>query len=294
MNKINYKNYNLYHYTSLSTLISIIQNKTIRLTDYRFLNDKQELNYAINRLKKIAVEKNTAFSQKLINVLNDIASGSMHLLVFDESTDRPTKCTDGTNILKIKKYDMRYYVLSLSEKCDDLSMWQMYAKSGCCIKFNSQSLLEYFHDIRDRHFLNGINNICYGKIKYDESFDQQIYNSMQEIYQMSKLDTNLYEIVWNWCILNKCNSFAYEKEFRVAIPFSSENLMEGESYKFIINDKYIKPQIEFNNFPIDNVIEEIVISPYLIAELTKLGIEELLKSEKINNTAIRISNLKIQ
>ena len=287
MEKINYGNYNLYHYTSLSTLLAIIQNKTIRLSDYRFLNDKQELNYTIEKLRKMVQNQNDVFSRKLANVLNDIAIGKM-VLPAEE------KRMDDAVFLRNKKYDLSYYVLSLSEKCDDLAMWQMYAKLGCCIKFNSQILLEYFHDIRDRHFLKGIINICYGEILYDEGFDQHIFNIMQAENQISKMDTNLYDLAWRLCLLNKCNSFAYEKEFRVAIPFSSEYLMERENYKFIINDNFIKPQIEFNDFPVDNVIEEIVISPYLNAELTQMGIEELLKSEKIENVTIRHSDIQIR
>ena len=33
----------LYHYTTLDSLLSIVKNKTLRLTDYRFLNDKSEI-----------------------------------------------------------------------------------------------------------------------------------------------------------------------------------------------------------------------------------------------------------
>ena len=40
---VKYEVEQLYHYTSLNTLHAILQNKTIRLTDYRFLNDMQEL-----------------------------------------------------------------------------------------------------------------------------------------------------------------------------------------------------------------------------------------------------------
>lgn len=44
--KIQYEDIDLYHYTSLASLFAILQNETIRLTDYRFLNDTQELSYA--------------------------------------------------------------------------------------------------------------------------------------------------------------------------------------------------------------------------------------------------------
>ena len=49
---VKYEVEQLYHYTSLNTLHAILQNKTIRLTDYRFLNDMQELFFATEKLKK--------------------------------------------------------------------------------------------------------------------------------------------------------------------------------------------------------------------------------------------------
>ena len=204
------------------------------------------------------------------------------------------KRTDNTVFLTNKKYDMSYYVLSLSENCDDLAMWQMYAKSGCCIKFNSQNLLKFFHNIRDKHFLYGMYNICYGQIQYDENLEREAYDLLQMENQKSKLEINLYDFIWRWCLLNKCNSFTYEKEFRIAIPYSPEFSMNGESYKFIIRDNYIKPQIEFNDFPVADVIEEIIISPYINTQLTKMGILELLKSENMYNTSVCFSNIQIQ
>ena len=51
--KINYENVNLYHYTTLDGLYGIVSNKTIRLTDYRFLNDKKELVHSIDFLETI-------------------------------------------------------------------------------------------------------------------------------------------------------------------------------------------------------------------------------------------------
>ena len=41
--------------------------------------------------------------------------------------------------------------------------------------------------------------------------------------QISNLDTNLYDKAWQWCLLNKCNSFAYEKEFRIAYHKEKKN-----------------------------------------------------------------------
>ena len=38
----------LYHYTSADALKSIIENKTIRFSDYRFVNDINESNFILS------------------------------------------------------------------------------------------------------------------------------------------------------------------------------------------------------------------------------------------------------
>ena len=64
----------LYHYTSAGGLKSIIENKTIRFGDYRFLNDIDEIEYG----KKV-------FRQALDELRND-ASGSDRILHADSKS----------------------------------------------------------------------------------------------------------------------------------------------------------------------------------------------------------------
>lgn len=61
---IKYEVEQLYHYTSLNTLHAILQNKTIRLTDYRFLNDMQELFFATEKLKNTFKEIRLLMKEK--------------------------------------------------------------------------------------------------------------------------------------------------------------------------------------------------------------------------------------
>lgn len=46
----------MYHYTDLNAAKSIIENSTIRLTDIRFLNDKNEFNQGLEILKAAMCE----------------------------------------------------------------------------------------------------------------------------------------------------------------------------------------------------------------------------------------------
>ena len=75
---IKYEVEQLYHYTSLNTLHAILQNKTIRLTDYRFLNDMQELFFATEKLKKY-IQGNPTINEReeLLTAVQNIESGKI-------------------------------------------------------------------------------------------------------------------------------------------------------------------------------------------------------------------------
>ena len=51
----------LYHYTSADGLKSIIENKTIRFSDYRFLNDIDELEYGKKIFKQILFSNSSIY-----------------------------------------------------------------------------------------------------------------------------------------------------------------------------------------------------------------------------------------
>ena len=76
--KIQYPKIDLYHYTSIGSLFSILQNETIRLTDYRFLNDTQELSYALDWLKDyLAPKAEEEFGKKALTAVDNIEHGKM-------------------------------------------------------------------------------------------------------------------------------------------------------------------------------------------------------------------------
>lgn len=161
MAEIQYPKIDLYHYTSIGSLFSILQNETIRLTDYRFLNDTQELSYALNWLKDyLAPKDEEEFGKKVLTAIDNVEHGKM---------ERIKSVSDGSPYMQRYLCDIHYYILSLSRRYDDLAMWRMYAKDGCCIKFNSQKLKEFFYGFRDANFDNGLMNPIDGKIQYEIS-----------------------------------------------------------------------------------------------------------------------------
>lgn len=52
--------------------------------------------------------------------------------------------------------------------------------------------------------------------------------------------------------------------------------------------------MEFQNFPINNIIEEIMISPYNKSELAEIGLKEFLYKNKLEQIKIRKSEIKIR
>lgn len=282
---IKYEVEQLYHYTSLNTLHAILQNKTIRLTDYRFLNDMQELFFATEKLKKY-IQGNPTINEReeLLTAVQNIESGKI-------SKSKTVGYLGDKILISPLLSDTNYYVLSLSNARDNIAMWKMYAPEGCCMKFNSQKLFEFFYSFRDEHLPQGLTNIIRGQVHYGD--DQQ----MSHMVNFMSSDINKLMIYYNilqYCLLQKDKAFAYEQEYRIALPFESEYLDDSCSREFIISETLIKPQIEFKNFPISEILEEVIISPFVKSELTHMGVQELLKANGISPDIVLKSNILIR
>lgn len=283
MAEIQYPKIDLYHYTSIGSLFSILQNETIRLTDYRFLNDTQELSYALNWLKDyLAPKDEEEFGKKVLTAIDNVEHGKM---------ERIKSVSDGSPYMQRYLCDIHYYILSLSRRYDDLAMWRMYAKDGCCIKFNSQKLKEFFYGFRDANFDNGLMNPIDGKIQYEIS--EELKKAINFHYNL-KNELMLYDDILRFCLLVKSPSFSFEHEYRMGIPFEDQYLGKNCSKEFSLSGTTIRPQLELKNFPIKDIIEEITISPFVTSELTKIGIQELLISKGISPDVVRLSQISIR
>lgn len=281
--KIQYPKIDLYHYTSIGSLFSILQNETIRLTDYRFLNDTQELSYALNWLKDyLAPKDEEEFGKKVLTAIGNIEHGKM---------ERIKSVGGGSPYMQRCLCDIHYYVLSLSRRYDELPMWRMYAKDGCCIKFNSQKLKEFFYGFRDANLGKGLMNPVDGEIQYE--INEELKNSIIFHYNL-KNELMLYDDIVRFCLLVKSPSFSFEHEYRMGIPFEDQYLGENCSKEFSLSGTTIRPQLELKNFPVRDIIEEITISPFVTSELTKIGIQELLISKGISPDVVRLSQISIR
>lgn len=281
--KIQYPKIDLYHYTSIGSLFSILQNETIRLTDYRFLNDTKELSYALDWLKDcLAPKAEEEFGKKVLTAIGNIEHGKM---------ERIKSVGGGSPYMQRCLCDIHYYVLSLSRRYDELPMWRMYAKDGCCIKFNSQKLKEFFYGFRDANLGKGLMNPVDGEIQYE--INEELKNSIIFHYNQ-KNELMLYDDIVRFCLLFKSPSFSFEHEYRMGIPFEDQYLGENCSKEFSLSGTTIRPQLELKNFPIRDIIEDITISPFVTSELTKIGIQELLISKGISPDVVKLSQISIR
>ena len=64
--------------------------------------------------------------------------------------------------------------------------------------------------------------------------------------------------------------------------------------EFTLVGNTIRPQLELKKFPVADVIEEITISPFVTSELTKIGLQELLKSKNMSPDIVKQSSIKIR
>ena len=283
MAKIQYPQIDLYHYTSIGSLFSILQNETIRLTDYRFLNDTQELSYALNWLKDyLAPKAEEEFGKKVLTAIDNVEHGKI---------ERIKSISDGSPYMQRYLCDIHYYILSLSRRYDDLAMWRMYAKDGCCIKFNSQKLKEFFYGFRDANLEKGLMNLIDGEVEYE--IKESTRHAINYFYSI-KNELMIYDEILMFCLLFKSPSFSFEHEYRMGIPFEDQYLGENCSKEFLLSGTTIRPQLELKNFPIRDIIEEITISPFVTSELTKIGIQELLISKGISPDVVRLSQISIR
>lgn len=113
----------LYHYTSKESFLGIIKNKTLWASEILFMNDIKESKIPFEIFQNLINEKRNSDIKKKIEDVQNVKN----INLFDFY-----KTFEGFNI----------YVISFSEKENDLNQWRIYGEngSGCCLEFNANEL----------------------------------------------------------------------------------------------------------------------------------------------------------
>ncbi|EHK9018643.1 DUF2971 domain-containing protein [Vibrio vulnificus] len=263
----------VYHYTSLEALISIIENRSVWMTDYEYLNDRQELNHGIALVSE-SIDKMLERGVQL-NV--------QELLI---------KWKD-----KIKKEPSRICITSFSSDGDSLSQWRAYGPVA--IGFSVKNLLLHVEDGIFQH------------VEYDFATQEKLVEIyLTHLVNAFVVDTkedrlgeasDLYhknEHLLDFITFFKNPAFRSESEYRLAYInkpeiLSTFNLSNPPKYFRVSNGRIIPyvPSTSIllsgeESYPLE--IKEIIIGPEN-DELLEKGISELLSVKGLSEVSIRKS-----
>jgi len=117
----------IYHYTTIDTLINILENKELWLCDMLHMNDKNEINYFLDMLFN-AVEERPSLSGTIIENLT-------------------SKLIELKNQARRILAENLAYIMSFTPNKNDAAQWERYADNGrgCCIEFDTNELLEIIY-----------------------------------------------------------------------------------------------------------------------------------------------------
>jgi hypothetical protein len=263
----------LYHYTSVSTLLKILDvsqdNKiSIWATHVRYFNDPYEYNLAISLLRKslylyekehdIKDPKSARFNAKALASLGNLAGYP--------------------------------FVLALSEKADDLTMWRTYGSDGrgVAIGFDRKMLLDYTHSPEIK------NTSLYRCVYSDKVHLKRLIRYWAELYDEIEFDQGkisissfqfLFDLI-NFCFTFKRFEYQHEKEWRLC-----KNQMRPEKIFFLERHGRLIPYVK-HSLPRE-IVKRIIVGPCVNKEMSKESIETFLRVRgySLEKNAIQISKV---
>lgn len=214
----------LYHYCSLQTFQSIIENRSIWLSDISKSNDAQELNWMHNQCIFHVLKVSVEYLKKMEE------AGRLDLV----------RSNYYENIEKLQNYVKppimsKTWAFCLTEKKDDLGQWRGYADdgSGVAIGFKSGTF-EAIDAIC--HFINQDQDIYFRKVKYSKKDIEHFFYEHLGLKNVSVdytpdeiielLEKATFSAIWNAPFF-KNFAFKEEKEWRLAFTTSFSTLFDG-------------------------------------------------------------------
>lgn len=232
----------VYHYCSLESFISIINNSTIRLSNIYSTNDRGEIRYSFNTFEKTLRQTCKEFTDKYFK--NKELAVFFNNISYDELVSKA-----------VLNDSLIYYIGCFSTESDLLSQWRGYANDGkgVAIGFYSNSFLA----------AKDLKNIKFNKIIYDmdaievELHDYILYKLIKAHAESSNnLIYSVYEnaisditcgMVYN-AVFCKNPAFKEENEWRLVFyPFGNiRNLQIAHKYmdmasNYLFYDRMLEP-----------------------------------------------------
>lgn len=293
----------MFHYTSPSGLIGILQTRTFFFTDSQFLNDYRERVNINESLALFWQNNRRKYDKRFFKILGKIR--------VEQYEDASFSYMEGR-----EERPCRYFVWSLSEEPDSLTMWKYYSKNdgyhGYCLGVFNVALTDEWID-RD----TGV-AVIESRVKYYTYEKQEIIAaavdrlySIWQSYEISDLlDEKIRKEFESWLSVEslffKDECFADEKEIRYVAIAPTERLgklsynYDGHSHKmydFRIVNGVLTPYIKmpFNFWNVDEcwAIDYIGIGPCHNSEQKKIGVQQFVASLDYQFAHICIETSKV-
>lgn len=248
----------IYHYTKPEKLLNIISNKTLRLSNVLYLNDKAEVSYTYRLIVDLINE-------------NPQLNNELYSKVIDYFTKKYKHIVDGDNEL----YQQEYYTISFSTEKDNLILWNNYSKEKTYTGYNlGFDINDLMCDIYKKQY----NAIC-GCIIYDEKKQKSIirailnhwnkkyeralsalkYKKLAKKLRLENITFELIDILSLVSVFFKKNEFQDEEEYRIVIVNHTQFGELPEPTKIIEKNGLFVPYIEYK-FP-KRALKSINIGP---------------------------------
>lgn len=277
-----------YHYTSPQGLIGILKTRTFFFTDSQFLNDFRERININDELEEYWRWNNRKYDKRFVKLLKEI-----NVTRYED---------DGFSYLDGDRNEIcRYFVLSLSQDGDCLSMWKYYSKAenynGYSLGIFSMALVDEWIDRT-----TGVAIVSSPIIYHSEEKQGIIKQTIDELYTIwqsyelsEELDQKIRKEYYSWlsclALFFKDKCFEDERETRYVAVVPNDRLKDlfyeynGQKYKmydFRIVNGVLVPYIKmpFNGWNGEEcwAINSIRVGPSGNAEQKIAGLKQFVQS----------------
>ncbi len=255
----------VYHYTSLSSLVQILQVRQLWASDARYLNDAQEVQFGISIAKNVVEGQNFPEREEWLRILNE-NDGSLNGAI---------------------ALDVEPYVVSFTCDGDNLEMWRGYGGEGCAIEFDASVLRELCSVTREiaesGYRLTPVESECmvahnslflsdFRRVVYGESAGKQLFERMFESLEVVPSYQLLDSIISNAAFV-KHKAFRSEDEVRLLVRApgcmnSKVMVREARGHLIPYRTLFFPPM----------AVKSIIVGPSRYAYRTKRAMERFLYS----------------
>jgi hypothetical protein len=200
----------LYHYTDIHALQGIWENGELWGTESFYLNDTSELIAGLDAVRLAVVRKQADINKPEEGRLVETGKSFQQLLDLGS--------LGATETLVAELRNSASYVVSLSERADQLSQWRAYARAGYCIGFSTAALMASLTDSQNMarvNYLDGENVELFARRVIDMVSADRSRLAPENPYEEAVRDYRLSSRLIREAAFFKDASFAEEEEVRI-------------------------------------------------------------------------------